>query len=93
MKTSSLLLQCRRALPVMALASILVLAGTQTAMGQTWPDRPIKFVVPFAAGSGTDNRFGRLLDHRPGLHGQQPSRFGQGRSDLATGSESSPVLA
>src|SRR3954470_11369776 len=34
-------------------AAALVLAATQ-ALGQVYPDRPIKFIVPFTAGSGTD---------------------------------------
>jgi tripartite-type tricarboxylate transporter receptor subunit TctC len=35
-----------------AMAGLLAMAGP--ASGQTWPQRPIIFVVPFAAGGGTD---------------------------------------
>ena len=31
-----------------------VVTGQAQAIAQTWPDKPITFVVPFAAGGGTD---------------------------------------
>ena len=34
------------------LAVVSVVAGQ--AQAQTWPDKPITFIVPFAAGGGTD---------------------------------------
>jgi tripartite-type tricarboxylate transporter receptor subunit TctC len=36
------------------LAALTGLAATDLAHAQTWPQRPIIFVVPFAAGGGTD---------------------------------------
>ena len=36
------------------LAIISVVAGQAQAVAQTWPDKPITFIVPFAAGGGTD---------------------------------------
>jgi len=36
------------------LAAGLLLAGTGAAQAQAWPAKPITFVVPFAAGSATD---------------------------------------
>lgn len=36
------------------LAAALLVASTTTGLGQSYPGKPIKFVVPFAAGSATD---------------------------------------
>jgi tripartite-type tricarboxylate transporter receptor subunit TctC len=51
-----------------SVAVIAALAATapafaQTPSGQTWPDRPVTMVVPFAAGSASDT-VGRLLTAR-----------------------------
>ena len=45
-------LQRRALLAVLAGAPLLSLSTG--AVAQAWPDRPIKFIVPFGAGSGTD---------------------------------------
>ena len=36
------------------LAVVAAVAGQARAIAQTWPDKPITFIVPFAAGGGTD---------------------------------------
>jgi tripartite-type tricarboxylate transporter receptor subunit TctC len=36
------------------LALVSAVAGQTIAQAQTWPDKPITFIVPFAAGGGTD---------------------------------------
>ena len=36
------------------LAVVSAVAGQAQAQAQTWPDKPITFIVPFAAGGGTD---------------------------------------
>jgi tripartite-type tricarboxylate transporter receptor subunit TctC len=41
----------RLAVSVVALAALL---ATTAALGDTWPDRPIRFVVPFSAGGAND---------------------------------------
>lgn len=38
-----------------AIAAVAVLTGSASAQGQTWPARPITFVVPFTPGGITDN--------------------------------------
>jgi tripartite-type tricarboxylate transporter receptor subunit TctC len=37
-----------------AVASAVTSQAQTTAQAQTWPDKPITFIVPFAAGGGTD---------------------------------------
>ena len=70
--------------PVFRLLAITAtaLACSSTALAQAWPDRPIKAVVPFAAGSATDT-IGRafalkmqeslgqtiVVDNKPGASG------------------------
>ena len=38
----------------LALALTALGAATSTALAQAWPDKPVKIIVPFAAGGGTD---------------------------------------
>jgi tripartite-type tricarboxylate transporter receptor subunit TctC len=39
---------------IAAVAALLGLASTGPVFGQAWPNKPITFIVPFAAGGGTD---------------------------------------
>lgn len=71
----------RAVLKLLAL-SAAALACSSAALAQAWPDRPIKAVVPFAAGSATDT-IGRafalkmqdvlgqpiVIDNKPGVNG------------------------
>lgn len=64
------------------LATAAALACSSAALAQAWPDKPIKAVVPFAAGSATDT-IGRafaqkmqealgqpiVIDNKPGVNG------------------------
>jgi len=69
----------RRTLP-WALAGLLL--ASSAAFGQAWPDKPIKAIIPFPAGSGTDTaarpvlqqmskQLGQpiIVDNRPGAGG------------------------
>lgn len=63
--------------------SLLAVPAARTAVAQTWPDRPIRIVVPFPAGAGVLDIMARLLaahlgpafgqpiviDNRPGAGG------------------------
>lgn len=54
-----------------AFAATLLLAGTTAALAQTYPTKPITLVIPFAAGSGTDN-VGRIVTQRLSERLKQP---------------------
>ena len=56
MKYGSKFRQCVVAMSVAGLG----LLGAASAMAQAYPTKPIKFVVPFGAGTATDN-VGRIL--------------------------------
>lgn len=54
------------------IAGLVMALGTPGALAQTaWPERPVKLVVPFAAGSGAD-AMARLLGERLGKAWGQP---------------------
>lgn len=53
MKSSHRLLTRRHALTGTLLLGSTILA-TRTAMAAEWPDRPIRMIIPFAAGAGAD---------------------------------------
>lgn len=54
-----------------AFAASLLLAGTTAALADTYPTKPITLIIPFAAGSGTDN-VGRIVTQRLSERLKQP---------------------
>ncbi|HUD34049.1 MAG TPA: tripartite tricarboxylate transporter substrate binding protein, partial [Variovorax sp.] len=44
----------RRAFITAAIASAATAAVPANAQAQAWPNRPVKLIVPYAAGGGTD---------------------------------------
>jgi tripartite-type tricarboxylate transporter receptor subunit TctC len=66
-------------LPALIAVSVAVLLGNPAAQSQTYPVKPVRLVVPFTPGGGTDivarivapkltDRFGQqvFVDNRPG---------------------------
>jgi tripartite-type tricarboxylate transporter receptor subunit TctC len=45
---------------LMAGAATLALPAARRAQGASWPDRPVRFIIPFPAGGGTD-AWGRMV--------------------------------
>jgi tripartite-type tricarboxylate transporter receptor subunit TctC len=69
----------RRALATALLAAPAFIAGRTRAQAQSWPQRPVKFIIPFGPGAGADigarliqeklsTRWGKpvVIDNRPG---------------------------
>ena len=55
---------------VLALPVIATLAGIESAAAQTWPTRPVKFIVSLGPGSGADISARLLADRLPERWGQ-----------------------
>ena len=64
---------------ILALAALA--AAAAPALAETWPQRPISFIVPFAAGGGTDafaRPLAQQLDNQLGMPGIIDNRAGAG---------------
>src|SRR5436305_11078081 len=51
-------------------ALLLALLASQAALAQAWPNRPVRFLVPFAAGAGINDIMARLVGQHLGALGQ-----------------------
>ena len=60
----------RRLMPAV-LAPILAIASLGSALAQSYPDKPVKLVVPFAAGGPAD-ALGRILGEKSRSAGASP---------------------
>jgi tripartite-type tricarboxylate transporter receptor subunit TctC len=69
----------RRALTCALIGGLVLVAGGLSTQAQTWPQRPVKFIVPFGPGAGADigarliqdklsQRWGKpvVIENRPG---------------------------
>jgi tripartite-type tricarboxylate transporter receptor subunit TctC len=64
---------------ILALAAVA--AAAAPALAETWPQRPISFIVPFAAGGGTDafaRPLAQQLDNQLGMRVIIDNRAGAG---------------
>jgi tripartite-type tricarboxylate transporter receptor subunit TctC len=61
----------KRRILLQALAAVSVLAGAMPSVAASWPERPIRMVVPYPAGGGSDN-IARYLGERVGAALGQP---------------------
>jgi len=87
-------------------AAVAALAFTAASAQDTYPSKPITLVIPFAAGSGTDN-VGRIvmqklsdrlkqpivIENRAKLHDLQNRELEQERDDFGQGAGTSPGQA
>src|SRR3954467_5856322 len=55
-----------------AFLMVLALLGSQAALAQAWPNRPVRFVVPYAAGAGINDIMARLVGQHLGAGLGQP---------------------
>ena len=54
------------------MALLLALLVSQAALAQAWPNRPVRFLVPFAAGAGINDIMARLVGQHLGAGLGQP---------------------
>src|SRR5256885_4597911 len=55
-----------------AFSVLLALLVSQAALAQAWPNRPVRFLVPFAAGAGINDIMARLVGQHLGAGLGQP---------------------
>src|SRR5437763_15790742 len=53
-------------------ALLAAMLGSQAALAQAWPNRPVRFLVPFAAGAGINDIMARLVSQHLGAGLGQP---------------------
>src|SRR4051794_1099337 len=61
-----------RLAPMRAFFMALALVLSQAALAQSWPSRPVRFVVPYAAGAGINDIMARLVGQHLGAGLGQP---------------------
>lgn len=55
----------------LAIGTLSLVLGSITAAGQTWPQGPVKVIVPFVAGGNTDNQARIVSERLSAVLGQQ----------------------
>ncbi|WP_151448904.1 Bug family tripartite tricarboxylate transporter substrate binding protein [Lacisediminimonas profundi] len=61
-----------RSLFSLAACSLAAAVGfSGVANAQTWPEKPVKIIVPYPAGGNTDNQARMIAQHMSGVYGQQ----------------------
>src|ERR1700730_11306099 len=78
---------------VLALAALAATASTRASVAENWPDKPVRMIVPFPAGSSTDI-VSRIIAQKLGVRlGQQFIIDNRSGASGAIGADATPRAA